>query len=59
MSENMGASTSCNPKDLHGLYRQNFTFTVFWGIAPYGVIEFYQIARDHVPGDDILHSFLQ
>jgi hypothetical protein len=25
MSENMGASTSCNPKGLHGLYRDNFT----------------------------------
>jgi hypothetical protein len=27
MSENVGASTSCNPKGLHGLYRDNFTFT--------------------------------
>jgi hypothetical protein len=27
MSENMGASTSRNPKDLHGLYRDNFAFT--------------------------------
>jgi hypothetical protein len=26
MSENVGASTSLNPKDLHGLYRDNFTF---------------------------------
>jgi hypothetical protein len=26
MSENLGASTSRNPKDLHGLYRDNFTF---------------------------------
>jgi hypothetical protein len=24
MSENVGASTSPNPKDLHGLYRDNF-----------------------------------
>jgi hypothetical protein len=28
MSENVGASTSRNPKDLHGLYRDNFTFNV-------------------------------
>jgi hypothetical protein len=27
MSENVGASTSRNPKSLHGLYRENFTFT--------------------------------
>jgi hypothetical protein len=27
MSENVGASTSCNPKGLHSLYRDNFTFT--------------------------------
>jgi hypothetical protein len=26
MSENVWASTSRNPKDLHGLYRDNFTF---------------------------------
>jgi hypothetical protein len=25
MSEYVGASTSRNPKDLHGLYRDNFT----------------------------------
>jgi hypothetical protein len=27
MSENVGASTSRNPKGLHGLYRDDFTFT--------------------------------
>jgi hypothetical protein len=27
MSENVGASTSHNPKGLHGLYRDSFTFT--------------------------------
>jgi hypothetical protein len=27
MSENVGASTSRNPKGLHCLYRDNFTFT--------------------------------
>jgi hypothetical protein len=26
MSENVAASTSCNPKGLHGLYRDKFTF---------------------------------
>jgi hypothetical protein len=26
MSENVGVSTSRNPKGLHGLYRDNFTF---------------------------------
>jgi hypothetical protein len=26
MSENVGASISRNPKGLHGLYRDNFTF---------------------------------
>jgi hypothetical protein len=25
MSENVGASISCDPKGLHGLYRDNFT----------------------------------
>jgi hypothetical protein len=28
MSENVGASTSRNPKGLHGLYRDNFTIAV-------------------------------
>jgi hypothetical protein len=28
MSENVRASTSRNPKALHGLYRDNFTFTL-------------------------------
>jgi hypothetical protein len=27
MSENVGAPTSRNPKSLHGLYRDKFTFT--------------------------------
>jgi hypothetical protein len=27
MSENVGTSTSGNPKGLRGLYRDNFTFT--------------------------------
>jgi hypothetical protein len=30
MSENVGASTSRNPKDLHGLYRDNFTFYPYY-----------------------------
>jgi hypothetical protein len=29
MSENVGASTSCNPKGLHGLYRDNFTLYIY------------------------------
>jgi hypothetical protein len=29
MSENVEASASRNPKDLHGLYRDNFTFTFY------------------------------
>jgi hypothetical protein len=29
MSENVGASTSRNPKGLHSLYRDNFIFYVF------------------------------
>jgi hypothetical protein len=28
MSENVGASTSRNPKGLHGLYKDKFTFTL-------------------------------
>jgi hypothetical protein len=27
MSENVGVSTSRNPKGLHGLYKENFTFS--------------------------------
>jgi hypothetical protein len=30
MSENVGASTSRKPKGLHGLYRENFTFTLYF-----------------------------
>jgi hypothetical protein len=34
MAENIGASTSCNPKGLHGLYSGNSTFTFFnYGVA--------------------------
>jgi hypothetical protein len=33
MSENAGASTSRNPKGLHGLYRDNFTFTFTLAIS--------------------------
>jgi hypothetical protein len=29
MSENVGTSTSRKPKGLHGLYRDNFTFTFY------------------------------
>jgi hypothetical protein len=29
MSENVGASTSRNPKGLHGLYKDNFTFYLY------------------------------
>jgi hypothetical protein len=29
MSENVGASTSRNPKGLHGLYREDFTLFYF------------------------------
>jgi hypothetical protein len=28
MSEHVGASTSHNPKGIHGLYRDNFTFYI-------------------------------
>jgi hypothetical protein len=28
MSENVGASTSCNLKGLHSLFRDHFTFTL-------------------------------
>jgi hypothetical protein len=31
ISENVGASTSRNPKGLHGLYRDNFTFYLYSG----------------------------
>jgi hypothetical protein len=31
MSENVVASTSHNPKGLHGLYRENFAFTYIHG----------------------------
>jgi hypothetical protein len=30
MSENVRTSTSCTPKGLHGLYRDNFTFNYTW-----------------------------
>jgi hypothetical protein len=33
MSENVGASTSRNPKGLHGLYRDNFTLPL-WLYSP-------------------------
>jgi hypothetical protein len=34
MSENVGASTSRNPKGLHGLYVDNFTFTLLKPLQP-------------------------
>jgi hypothetical protein len=45
MSENVGASTSRNLKGLHGLYRDNFTFTLPWDLHQ-GTEETYKkIAR--------------
>jgi hypothetical protein len=35
MSENVGASTSRNPKGLHGLYRDNFTLSLTHGAEPF------------------------
>jgi hypothetical protein len=40
MSENVGASTSRNPKGLHGLYREIFTFTA-WLTVQYHCSPFY------------------
>jgi hypothetical protein len=34
ISENVGAPTSRNPKGLHGLYRDNFTFTLLRFLLP-------------------------
>jgi hypothetical protein len=43
MSENVGASTSCNPKGLHGLYMDNFTLpysflTSFESVVCYNIL---------------------
>jgi hypothetical protein len=35
MSENVGASTSRNPKGLHGLYRDKFTLPYLISVCPY------------------------
>jgi hypothetical protein len=46
MSENVGASTSGNPKGLHGLYRDNFTsafihtFQAMEAVQDYRLFEF-------------------
>jgi hypothetical protein len=37
MSENVGASTSRNPKGLHGLSRDNFTSYMSWGMYEYSL----------------------
>jgi hypothetical protein len=34
MSENAGASISRNPKSLHGLYKDSFTFTLVFFTLP-------------------------
>jgi hypothetical protein len=44
MFENVGASTSRNPKDLHGLQRDNFTF-----YASYVPLESRLILSDGFP----------
>jgi hypothetical protein len=51
MSENVGASTSRNPKGLHGMYRDNFTFTfttAAWRMCnlPVGVRKFHHCSMD-------------
>jgi hypothetical protein len=33
MSENVGGSTSDKPKDLHGLYRENFTLPYYFTLT--------------------------
>jgi hypothetical protein len=35
MSENVGASTARNPKGLHGLYREIFTYFFSWRVKPF------------------------
>jgi hypothetical protein len=45
MSENVGASTSRNPKGLYGIYRENFTLHFFTFTLPsidhpeYGLVQ--------------------
>jgi hypothetical protein len=41
MSENVGASTSHNPKSLHGLYRD--AFVLAFSLSPYDFLSFYRI----------------
>jgi hypothetical protein len=49
MSENVGVSTSPNPKGLHGLYRKNFTFLhepCVAAVTPQRVFFSYQEVRN-------------
>jgi hypothetical protein len=48
MSENVGAPTSCNPKGLHGLYRDTFTFTLWVGMV------WICLAEDRDEGQDMM-----
>jgi hypothetical protein len=45
MSQNVGASTSRNPKGLHSLYRDNFAFTFLHYIAGHGSMLYHRVFR--------------
>jgi hypothetical protein len=58
MSENVGASTSHNPKDYHGLYRDDFTFYHY--IYNYGQIKEDEIGKTystHGEDEKCIHNF--
>jgi hypothetical protein len=49
MSENVGASTSRNPKGLHGLYRDNFTLPYWMCLDVTHVIQESEADTEHFP----------
>jgi hypothetical protein len=47
MSENVGASASHNPKGLHALYRDKFTFTFYLKITFFLDLVLYSLAESY------------
>jgi hypothetical protein len=60
MSENGGASTSRNPKGLHGLYRDNFTLLIYTQI--YAFLKYWRrnesTMRQYISYDSVRREVL-
>jgi hypothetical protein len=62
LSENVGASTSCKPKGLHGLYKENFYFYLYRELSCHALRDlFTAVILKHQAVEDevtVFHSII-